>query len=224
MRHGTTDWNREHRIQGRTDIPLDGIGRRMAKDSGEALTKLGIRFDRVYSSPLKRAYETAELLCPGQEIVTDERLIELSFGECEGKVSDGLLADGDHPFRFFKKDPVNYNRTIGTVGGETLDGLMARTREFMQQVIEPLASVQGNASVLISGHGAMNRGLLMYIRNTNDLSGFWGTGLQANCGITKVTLTCDKYTIVDNCRIYYDKDLMIDPEFLIAEHTDNSDK
>ena len=58
LRHGTTEWNSEHRIQGHTDIPLDSIGLKMAEETGKALHDMGIAFDLVYSSPLSRAIET----------------------------------------------------------------------------------------------------------------------------------------------------------------------
>ena len=59
LRHGTTEWNRDHKIQGSTDILLDDVGREMARQTGLSLRDKGIKFDVVYSSPLKRAYQTA---------------------------------------------------------------------------------------------------------------------------------------------------------------------
>ena len=61
-RHGTTEWNAIRRIQGRTDIELDKTGIEIARQSGQCLFDMGIRFDYVFSSPLKRAYTTAGLL------------------------------------------------------------------------------------------------------------------------------------------------------------------
>ena len=218
-RHGTTEWNRKHKIQGRADIPLDHNGVLMAEMSGKKLKELGITFDHVYSSPLIRAYETARLLCPGQEVITDERLTELHFGQFEGQVTDILLTDPEHPFRFFKQDPVRYNEQAPAYGGESLAELVERTSSFMREVIEPLAST--SESVLISGHGALNRGLLMYVRSITDLADYWGMGLQNNCGITKVTLNLMpdgtiRYADPDECRIYYDESLGIDPNKLLT--------
>ena len=213
VRHGTTVWNRLHKVQGRTDIPLDEQGVLMAKTSGETLLKSGFRFDMVYSSPLARAYETAKLLVPYADVVKDDRLVELLFGECEGQVSDIMLASVDSPFRFFKKDPIQYNRDIVTVGGESLDDLLLRTSEFMRECVEPFAGSDNN--IMISGHGGLNRGLLMHVRGTSDLSEFWGMGLQVNCGITEVDVTLDngvvKYGAPGECKIYYDESMKIDP-------------
>lgn len=62
LRHGTTEWNNKHLIQGQTDIHLDEFGKIMAKATGEGLKSEGIHFDKVYSSPLSRACETARII------------------------------------------------------------------------------------------------------------------------------------------------------------------
>ena len=84
VRHGETLWNREKRLQGREDIELSEKGREVARLTGEAL--MDTRIDKIFSSPLKRAYETACLIRNGRdiEIETDDRLRELSFGHFEG--------------------------------------------------------------------------------------------------------------------------------------------
>ena len=84
MRHGRTDWNERHKLQGRTDIPLNEDGRRMAEAAREEY--LDVPLDICYCSPLIRAKETAEIVLRGRDIRirTDERLREMSFGEYEG--------------------------------------------------------------------------------------------------------------------------------------------
>ena len=124
VRHGTTAWNRVHKLQGRTDTPLDDQGVLMAEMSGHDLKDKGIFFDMVFSSPLQRAHETARLLAPYAAVVTDDRLTELCFGLCEGNITDDMLASSDSPFRFFKKDPVRYNESAKLVEAESLDELL----------------------------------------------------------------------------------------------------
>ena len=74
MRHGRTDWNVRHKLQGRTDIPLNEEGRRMAEKAGEEYRDVPL--DICYSSPLVRARETAEIVLSGRNIpiLTDDRL------------------------------------------------------------------------------------------------------------------------------------------------------
>ncbi|MDI3256594.1 MAG: histidine phosphatase family protein [Kyrpidia sp.] len=84
VRHGETAWNREQRLQGHRDIPLSDLGRRQAEAVGERLARE--RWDRIYSSDLARARETAQIiarLC-GAPVTTDPRLRERSYGRLEG--------------------------------------------------------------------------------------------------------------------------------------------
>jgi probable phosphoglycerate mutase len=95
VRHGETDWNREHRLQGQHDIPLNAVGRGQASHSGELLRDLLEREGRpvadyeYVSSPLGRARETMELMravlgLQPETYRTDARLMEMSFGRWEG--------------------------------------------------------------------------------------------------------------------------------------------
>ena len=63
IRHGRTDWNDRHKLQGHTDIPLNDEGRRMAENAAEEYKD--VHFDICYCSPLVRAKETAEILLRG---------------------------------------------------------------------------------------------------------------------------------------------------------------
>ncbi|MGV2098088.1 histidine phosphatase family protein [Rhizobium sp. 21-4511-3d] len=92
VRHGQTDWNAERRLQGQKDIPLNAIGREQARlngiDLAEILKVEGIAFDFV-ASPLTRTRQTMEIMRTAMGIDpsgyrTDERLVEVSFGDWEG--------------------------------------------------------------------------------------------------------------------------------------------
>ena len=83
VRHGQTDWNLEGRYQGRIDIELNSKGREQASEIKEKLKE--VKFDKVFSSPLKRALETAQIITD-DDIEIDERLIERCNGELEGKL------------------------------------------------------------------------------------------------------------------------------------------
>ena len=84
IRHGKTDWNNERKLQGRTDIPLNEEGIEMARRARDEYRN--VPFDICYCSPLKRARQTADILLEGRDIpiITDDRLLEMSFGIYEG--------------------------------------------------------------------------------------------------------------------------------------------
>ena len=65
-RHGQTDWNVQHKAQGRTDIPLNDIGKKQAAELRNQIKD--IEFDAVYASPLKRATETAQIAIDGMRL------------------------------------------------------------------------------------------------------------------------------------------------------------
>lgn len=85
VRHGETDWNRARRIQGRTDIPLNDVGREQARVTGSLLTRRPIT--RVVASPLSRARETAQIIA-GElglaEPILEPAVVERDYGAAEG--------------------------------------------------------------------------------------------------------------------------------------------
>ena len=86
-RHSKTLWNKEKRLQGCKDSPLSPEG----MDNILALKEhiKNNHYDAIYSSPIKRAYDTAKLLFDEQPIITDERIREMNFGILEGqKIND----------------------------------------------------------------------------------------------------------------------------------------
>lgn len=91
VRHGETDWNREGRLQGGQDIPLNALGRMQAEEAGNRLRALSPDFARLdyVSSPMERARDTMTILrrelgLPPDDFRIDERLRELTFGAWEG--------------------------------------------------------------------------------------------------------------------------------------------
>ena len=108
VRHGQTVWNKERKLQGSTDIMLNEEGIRLAKLTGEGLKN--IFFDKIYSSPLKRAYDTACYIRGDRNIpiVKDERIRELCFGDLEGRNMDEMSADKSSHFQHFFDEPQLY--------------------------------------------------------------------------------------------------------------------
>lgn len=178
MRHGKTDWNALHRLQGRTDIPLNAEGVRMAENACREYAH--INFDVCYCSPLIRAVQTAQAVLRGRDvpIITDERLVEMCFGVYEGR--EICLEDPENPIRPLFTAPETY--TVPVEGGESFEELFARTGEFLDEVVMPLLA-QGK-DVLIVGHGAMNCAIISRIKGL-PLSQFWSESIE-NCKLMRL--------------------------------------
>jgi len=141
VRHGETEWARDGRHTGTTDVPLTSVGREQAKLIGTRLA--GHRFALVMTSPRSRAGETAALAGFGDVAVTDPDLAEWDYGALEGRRTVEIVAD--HP-----------GWTIWTgpwPGGETVDEVSARADRVLARC--GTSEVEGDA--LLFGHGHMLR-------------------------------------------------------------------
>ena len=178
MRHGKTDWNERHKLQGRTDIPLNEEGRLMAQRAHDEY--LDVHFDLCFSSPLKRALETAEIVLRGRNvpIITDDRLMEMSFGEYEG--TENSFQKPDCAINILFQDPASYTESVG--GAETFEALFARADHFLADSVFP--EVNKGRDVLIVGHGALNSALICRIKKL-PVSAFWSHGI-AQCRLMRL--------------------------------------
>lgn len=174
IRHGQTVWNAEGKLQGSMDIELNENGRELAGKLGERLEK--VQFDRIYASPLIRAYETACLIRGHRNIpiIRDRRLQEISFGCMEG-AHFSEWNNEKSPYRYFFTDPGKYTPPEE---GESLEQVCARARSFLEEIVEP--AWENTKRIMIVAHGALNKGLMCHIEG-HGTNHFWGEGLQQNC-------------------------------------------
>ena len=200
IRHGETIWNKEKKIQGQSDIPLNEYGRELAYVTADAIKE--ISFDIVYSSPLLRAKETAEILVENRnlDIHVDSRLIEMSFGEGEGESLPEIHSHPEMKLYNFIHNPGEY---IPPTGGETFEELYERCKSFIEDVILP-AETQYE-SMLIVGHGALIRGMIHYINNRPSKD-FWIV-THKNCSVTIAECNNRKLTLLEEAKIYYKEDI-----------------
>ena len=79
IRHGQTDMNKDQLYYGRLDVPINETGKEQAENTRKNLVELEIDYDKIYSSPMKRAYETAEIVnYKNLEIEKDDELREMT--------------------------------------------------------------------------------------------------------------------------------------------------
>lgn len=199
VRHGQTPWNKVHRNQGRSDIPLNEYGRELAAVTGKGLED--VPFDLCFTSPLKRAKETAMLILEGRNIpiVEDERLIEISFGDYEGTswLEDSWDPNLPKDFMNFFDAPEKYNTPPN---GESFESLIDRTGDFLNELCKQ--EENQDKTILISTHGAALMAILNNIRPV-PLKDFWGGGVHKNCAVSEVVVEDGISRIVSENKIYY---------------------
>jgi len=147
VRHGETDWNKQRRIQGLTDIPLNDVGRAQARETGRLLARR--RWDGIYSSPLSRAFETASIIAgeiglPAPTAI--DALVERNYGEAEGL--NFLEIERRYPDR-------------GSVPGqESREDVVARVLPALRE----LAVAHPDQSLVVVSHGGAIRSVLTAVQ------------------------------------------------------------
>jgi broad specificity phosphatase PhoE len=150
VRHGETDWNRDGRYQGHADPPLNEVGREQAR---ELARKLGAHeFDVVYTSDLRRASETAEIIVRGREVplLPEPGLREIDVGSWSG------LTRAEIEQRFPGADRHD---------GEAPEAM----RERVVRTVTAIAEREAGKRVLIVSHGGALRALLHHALNDDSV-------------------------------------------------------
>ncbi|KAF7848664.1 hypothetical protein BT93_L1757 [Corymbia citriodora subsp. variegata] len=133
VRHGETEWNADKRIQGHLDIELNEIGRRQATAVGERLSREG-KISAIYSSDLKRAFETANLIataCGGLEVIKDPSLRERNLGELQGLRHAAAARVCPKAFKVLRSQKTD--REIPG-GGESIDQVYQRSTTCLRNI------------------------------------------------------------------------------------------
>ena len=140
VRHGQTDLNLEHRLQGRKGLPLNETGIKQAQDLHEKLKD--VRFDVAYSSPQKRAIQTVSIVSgiDKDKIILDERLQPCDMGE-----ADNMVIDENLHFEFGLL-PVRTEYK----GVENPDDFRKRIKSFLDEIVEKYAGKDIN--IILGGH------------------------------------------------------------------------
>lgn len=165
LRHGQSQWNLENRFTGFHDIDLSDKGREEAEEAGKRLKAADIRFDKVFTSTQKRAYNTAELALTecGQASLLDEMtrhddLRERDYGDLTGLNKDDTRAKyGEEQVHIWRR---SYD--INPPGGESLqDVVEKRVRPYFNDNIQPM--IDAGKNVLVVAHGNSLRAMLIIL-------------------------------------------------------------
>ncbi len=138
IRHGQTEWSKTGKHTGRTDIPLTDIGRDEAAAARRTLADWHL--DRVYSSPLVRARETAQIVDPNADVTIDPSLVEWNYGTYEGVRTSET-----------REEILDWSVwTHPIVGGESVEEVGVRADTFLARFDREVGN--GNAAVFAHGH------------------------------------------------------------------------
>jgi len=172
VRHGETEWNKEKVFRGGIDIPLSERGRKEALALAEFLAKERIQF--IYCSPLKRAKETSKPLAEKTGIKTEilEGLIDMNFGEWEGKSISDVEKDYPELFKLWVSQPEK----VVFPKGETLSQVRDRAMSALKRVVKNHSEGTG---VVIS-HRVICKLLLLSVLGA-EISSFWRVQQDLAC-------------------------------------------
>ncbi|MGQ9508388.1 MAG: histidine phosphatase family protein [Thermodesulfobacteriota bacterium] len=164
VRHGQTAWNREEIFRGRSDVSLDEIGLKQAELAGFYFKE--IKIDAVYSSPLSRAWQTAERIAEphGIRVQPLQGIIDMSFGKWEGHPHEEIKRSDPETYRLWREEP----HRAKILGGETLDEVRQRAMAALEDVVR----LHPEKTLVLVSHRVVNKVLLCGILDL-DNSHFW---------------------------------------------------
>jgi broad specificity phosphatase PhoE len=195
-RHGETEWNVEEVFRGRIDIELNQTGVRQAELLAEHLAELKI--EAVYSSPLKRALDTAEAIARRHQlkVKTSPGLIDGDFGQWQGLPLNEVREKYKELYQQWAESP----QLVKIPGGESLDGV----RERALKVVDGVLAKHRERVVLVS-HRAVNKVLICALLGL-DNSHFWNIRLDT-CATTTFSHQDGRFVLMKHNDTSYLKSL-----------------
>ena len=192
LRHGATLWGQENRFAGWADTPLSGTGVREARDAAQIMAKAGLAFDIAFTSSLKRARETLEIVAGGKvppvgTVKSDWRLNERHYGALQGEIRADMIE------RYGNEQVVEWRRSYTAVPPALADDdprwheqlqrlpdialhnqpraeSMAKAAERVEPVWHTLMApeLKAGKQILVVAHTSSIRGLARVIENLSD--------------------------------------------------------
>ena len=205
VRHGETKLNSQGRILGWTDDLLNDMGILLARETGKAMKEMGLTFDAVFSSPLSRARQTAEIILSEMDLDTeiqfDTRIMEMDMGDFDCKSADPEKHELDPAFvECFQRRPLELP---AFPNGESFRDVMARTQEFLREL-----AGKSYESVLVTTHGCALRCMLNFLYENPD--NFWQGHAPYNCCVNVVEAIDGELSLIERDLVLYDKKLCVD--------------
>jgi alpha-ribazole phosphatase len=176
VRHGETEWNSGHRVQGHTDTPLSERGRAQAARLGPRLAREPIR--AFYASDLRRAVETAEPAAAlmGLSIECSAAFREANYGSWEGLTVDEIAARYPEEYALWRSDSARHRPP----DGESLEALQERVMTALEELLEQ----HGGETLCVVAHGGSVRAAVCGVLGLPIDA--WRSLRADNTGITRI--------------------------------------
>lgn len=177
VRHGKTDWNNEARVQGSSNIAL---GEQGIKQAQRVATRLeNIPADVIYSSPMTRASQTAEIIAAGKrDIIYWQELCEKNYGIWEGKTLNEILEEFPYDFANW----IHHSPATQIMNAETEQECFKRSDTVVKKLKE-----LDKRQIIVVTHGAILRFILISLLGTQTMPLLWNYPF-ANCSVTTVKI------------------------------------
>lgn len=162
VRHGESQWNLENRFTGWVDVPLTPKGEAEARRAGERLKAEGLRFDTAFTSDLKRAQNTLQIILEGLgqngiPVEKNQALNERHYGDLQGlNKAETAKKFGDDQVKIWRR---SYD--IAPPNGESLKDTAARTLPYFESNVLP--ALRSGKNVIVAAHGNSLRSIVMHL-------------------------------------------------------------
>ncbi len=195
-RHGETEWNVEEVFRGRIDIELNETGMKQAELLAKYLS--AVKIDAIYSSPLKRALKTAEVIASYHKLDVEiaPGLVDFNYGEWQGLPHQEVKDKYKELYGEWIKNP----HQVRIPAGESLNDV----RERAMGVVNNVTNTYKGTVVLVS-HRVVNKVLICALLRL-DNSHFWDIK-QDTCGITTFTYENERFILTEHNNTSYLKPL-----------------
>lgn len=187
LRHGQTEMNEQHTLQGQSNSNLTEKGIQQAEEAHRRIEEQSLQFERIYCSPLQRTIQTC-CVATGrkkEEFILDDRLKEIALGDLEGIRFDTLDKTLS---RQFMRHPFDY---VPSGNGETMQQVVDRAGEFL----DDLRATENGDTVLVVSHGGTIHAMLYYLLDKPQ-EAFWMPWID-NCTMIHIQLENGEWKVED---------------------------
>jgi probable phosphoglycerate mutase len=191
-RHGETEWNVKDIFRGLADIALSNNGLKQAEKLARYLSSRKI--EAVYSSPLQRARQTAELIARHHrlDVLVTPGLIDVNYGEWQGLLATQVQEKYPELYTLWSNQP----QRVRIPGGDRLSQVRRRSRAVVAEVINKYSG-----TVVLVSHRAVNQVLICALLGLST-SHFWNVKLDV-AGTTTFTYENDRFVLVEHNNTSY---------------------